>query len=224
MQAKHSKRMSLFFGMIAIAVLCAGCGKKEKEIDASVALEAIGYDYEKTLASPQHEVLFQNADKTTIYHVTYHPDTTAKEAAEAFEAGAGASCHQDTQGQTQRQRDAKGCDAQLQGQGDLFGNDLVDGHADAVLVGGAQIALENLPVEVVQLLGQRIVQAQRVQLGGDLRFGQLVDVLKVTLNGHQTKQRKEDRDDDEHGDQGSEHALDDIFGHGETSCGLGIRN
>lgn len=96
MQAKQSKRMSLFFGMIAIAVLCAGCGKKEKEIDASVALEAIGYDYEKTLASPQYEVLFQNADKTTIYHVTYHPDTTAKEAAEAFEAGAGALTKEET--------------------------------------------------------------------------------------------------------------------------------
>ena len=96
MQAKRSKRMSLFLGMIAIAVLCAGCGKKEKEIDASVALEAIGYDYEKTLASPQYEVLFQNADKTTIYHVTYHPDTTAKEAAEAFEAGAGALTKEET--------------------------------------------------------------------------------------------------------------------------------
>ena len=87
MRAEQKKTAKIFLCVLALSLLCIGCGKKEKEIYASEALEAIGYDYEKTIASPQHEVLFQNADKTTIYHVTYHPDTTAKEAAEAFEAG-----------------------------------------------------------------------------------------------------------------------------------------
>ena len=96
MRVRQKKTAEIFLWVLALSLLCAGCGKKEKEIDASVALEAIGYDYEKTLASPQHEVLFQNADKTTMYHVTYHPDTTAKEAAEAFESGAGALTKEET--------------------------------------------------------------------------------------------------------------------------------
>lgn len=93
---EQKKSTGILLCALSLSVLCAGCGKKEKEIDASEALEAIGYDYEKTIASPQHEVLFQNADKTTMYHVNYHPDTTAKEAAEAYEAGAKALTKEET--------------------------------------------------------------------------------------------------------------------------------
>lgn len=45
------------------------------------------YDFAARIASPQHEVLYQNEDKTVVYQVEYHADTTAEKAVAEFEKG-----------------------------------------------------------------------------------------------------------------------------------------
>ncbi len=88
MIAKNKKVwVALFLGLI-LPVLCVGCGrdgqKKRQDRDYNYK-DSVGYFDTDTIASPEHEMLLQNKEKTIVYRVTYQPDITAKEAAEKFE-------------------------------------------------------------------------------------------------------------------------------------------
>ena len=132
-----------------------------------------------------------------------------------LETGTGGAGHKNTKRKTQSQRDGEGGETEAEGDGDLLCDNLVDGYADSVFVGYAQIAMEELGVETAQLLVQGVVQAQRIQFDLDLHLGHLVEVFEITLDGHEPQQGEENGDDDEHGEQGTEFVYQDsVYRHG----------
>ncbi len=87
MKGKHKRIWALLFCGMLLAMVSMGCGKEEKMEEAhSAFLDEIKYEYDKCTAAPSQNVLMENENKTVVYQVTYHPDTTAKEVAKRFES------------------------------------------------------------------------------------------------------------------------------------------
>ena len=88
MRAKSKNVWVALLCSLIVPVLCIGCGwnSEQKRQNKAIAYrDKVNYDYEKVVASPEQEVLFQNEDKTIVYKVAYQPDMTAKEAAQKYE-------------------------------------------------------------------------------------------------------------------------------------------
>ena len=134
-----------------------------------------------------------------------------------LEPGAGAAGHDDTQRQTHGQGNGQRNQTQLQRDGNFLADDLGNGNALAVDVGLAQIAVEHLIVKPQQLLGQRVGQAQRLELHLNLGAAHFIVVLEVAFHGHEPQQGKQNGDDDEHGDDGPKDPLCDVFRHNVSS-------
>lgn len=89
MIAKNKKVWGTLLLGLLLPVFCVGCKAIEEQKREDTAYEyrqKVAYDYEKEVASPEHEVLFQNEEKTIVYKVKYQQDVTAKEATKKFES------------------------------------------------------------------------------------------------------------------------------------------
>lgn len=158
------------------------------------------------------EELNQNMIHRRGHGLHQHDEHRAQPVAD-LEAGTGASRHDDTQRKPQRQSNAQRNQSQLQRDGDLLGNDLGDGDAFPVDVGFSQIAVEYLLVKAHQLGGQGSGHAERLKLHLNLGGAHFIVILKIPFHRHQPQQGKEDRDNDKHGNKGSQNALGYISGH-----------
>ena len=78
--------ISMLLGLeIILTALNTGCANNANNKEELYCREAIGFDSDKSTASANKEVLFQNDTQTISYHVMYLPHTTAEDASAKFE-------------------------------------------------------------------------------------------------------------------------------------------
>ena len=78
------------------------------------------------------------------------------------------------------------------GDGGLLPDNDRHGLADAVLGGGAEVAVKQVGEKTLKLHEKRIVQTHLAQLGLDGGLAHLVEIIKIALDGHLPEQEKHD--------------------------------